>query len=400
MSEPAITEAYIPYGAYWSTPFCRWQGSLSGLHSVELAADVARGFLEQRGISAEAFDGVQLGITVPQRASFYGAAWLAGMLGAPAINGATIAQACATSARLVASAALEVQLGQRACVLNVACDRTSNGPHIYYPDPKAPGGRGRAEDWVWDNFNNDPFAKNAMIETAENVAKEAGISREEQDQVTLACYQQYERSLADDRAFQRRYMVPVTLRRGKKVLGQVEADEGIFPTTAEGLAKLRPVVEGGTVTFGSQTHPADGNAGLVVCDKARADQLSRDPKTPIQLLSYGEARAKKGFMAQAVVPASERAAARAGVKLADFEAIKTHNPFAVNDVYFCQQTGVSPERLNHYGSPLIYGHPQGPTGLRALIELIEELVLAGGGLGLFAGCAAGDTAMAVAIKVG
>ncbi|MHC4078302.1 MAG: thiolase family protein, partial [Planctomycetota bacterium] len=77
-----------------------------------------------------------------------------------------------------------------------------------------------------------------------------------------------------------------------------------------------------------------------------------------------------------------------------------HNPFAVNDVYFCRETDIVPDQLNRFGSPLIYGHPQGPTGMRAIIELIEELAQAGGGYGLFSGCAAGDTAMATVLKVG
>jgi acetyl-CoA acetyltransferase len=81
------------------------------------------------------------------------------------------------------------------------------------------------------------------------------------------------------------------------------------------------------------------------------------------------------------------------------QAIKTHNPFAVNDIYLCREMGVEPEALNNYGSSLIYGHPQGPTGQRLIIELIEELVLRGGGYGLFAGCAAGETSGAVVLKV-
>jgi len=105
-------------------------------------------------------------------------------------------------------------------------------------------------------------------------------------------------------------------------------------------------------------------------------------------------------MPMAVVPAARQALAAAGITLGDCKAIKTHNPFAVNDVYFCRELGLAPERVNCYGSSLVWGHPQAPTGLRSIAEVIEELVLAGGGHGLFSGCAAGDTAMAVVIKVG
>ncbi len=395
----ALERTFIPYGAYWSTPFCRWQGSLGHLHSMKLAAQVTRRFLDQRQIAADSFDGLVLGITIHQRHSFYGAPWLAGMIGAGGVTGPTVAQACATSARMLAAAALEVESGQRQSILAVAGDRTSNGPHVYYPNPKGTGGRGESEDPVWDNFNRDPHAGGAMVETAENLVREAGITRRQQDEITLLRCRQYEAALADDRAFQKRYMLPVELTRGKKVTGVVAADEGIYPTTAEGLAKLRPVLEGGTVTFGAQTHPADGNAGMVVCTERRAAELSRDPAVRIRLLGYGEARVGKGLMPMAVVPAARHALERSGVEVEDCAAIKTHNPFAVNDVYFCRELGVDPENVNRFGSPLVWGHPQAPTGLRAVAELIEELAGGGGGVGLFSGCAAGDTAMAVVLQV-
>ena len=395
----SLEKVHIPYGAYWSTPFSRWQGSLAGRHSMELAAESARTRLADRGIGVAELDGVVLGITVMQRRSFYGAPWLAAMIGAPELSGPTLGQACATSVRVLASAAYEIELGQRACLLTVACDRTSNGPHVYHPDPGGVGGRGQAEDPVWDNFNCDPNTGQAMIQTAENVAKEMGISREEQDAVALQRHEQYQAALADDRAFQRKYLVPVEMRRGRKVTGSLDADEGVFPTTAEGLAKLRPALEGGTVTFGTQTFPADGNAGAVVCDEEKAKRLAPDGSPTIRLLGFGEARVEKARMPKAVAPAARAALASAGVAIGECAAIKTHNPFAVNDVLFCREFDLPTDRVNNYGSPLIWGHPQAPTGLRGVAELIEELTLRGGGVGLFSGCAAGDTAMALVLRV-
>jgi len=395
-------KAFIPYDAYWSTPFCRWQGSFAHLHSIVFAAEICRGAFPARGISPAMFDGLLLGMTVPQKSSFYGAPWLAGMIGATGMTGSIISQACATSARCVAEASEQIELGNKETILVVTCDRTSNGPHIYYPNPLGPGGTGDKEDWVWDNFGYDPWAKNAMIETAENVAKEAGISKEEQDEVALLRSQQYQNALKDNSAFLRRFMVvPVEVKEpsGRKVVATVEGDEGVFPTTAEGLARLRPVLSGGTVTYGTQTYPADGNASIVITTKDNARQLSRDPKVEIQILSYAEARAKRGYMAMAVVPAARKTLAAAGIGIKEIKAIKTHTPFAVNDVYFCREMGLKPENMNNYGCSLVWGHPQGPTGARLIIELIEELVIKGGGYGLFDGCAAGDTAAAVVIKV-
>ena len=186
---------------------------------------------------------------------------------------------------------------------------------------------------------------------------------------------------------------------GRKVIATVAGDEGIYATTQEGLARLRPVKEGGTVTYGTQTHPADGNCGMVLTSRARAQELSRDPAVEVQVVAFGQARAKAGFMAQATVPAARQALSQAGISIGDVKAIKTHNPFAVNDIYLAREFALNLDAFNHYGSSLIFGHPQGPTGMRLIIELVEELVLCGGGYGLFVGCAAGDTAAAIVVHV-
>jgi acetyl-CoA acetyltransferase len=399
----SFQNVYIPYGGYWCTPFVKWQGSFANLHPLTFAADVAKRALAERKIQPSAFDALYLGMTVPAKGSFYGAPWVAALIGAEGITGPTFSQACATSARVIGSAAyqVETEYATRNAILCLTADRTSNGPHMTYPNPNSPGARPDAEDWVWDNFNCDPFARNAMIETAENVAREEEITTQEQHEVMLLRYGQYQDALKDDAAFHRRYMVtPVEVNPwGKKVVATVKDDEGVFPSTAEGLAKLKPVLPNGTVTFGGQTYPADGNAGMIVTTPERADEMSQDSRIKIQVLSFAQGRAKKGFMPAANVPATRRALELAGIGIGDVKAIKTHNPFAVNDVYFSREMGVKKEAMNNYGSSLIWGHPQGPTGMRLIIELIEELVLLGGGYGLFTGCAAGDTAAAVVVKV-
>jgi len=104
-------------------------------------------------------------------------------------------------------------------------------------------------------------------------------------------------------------------------------------------------------------------------------------------------------MAMAIVPAAKKALENAGISITDVSVIKTHNPFAVNDVYFCKEMDINWKDMNNYGSSLIFGHPQAPTMLRIIIELIEELVLKGGGYGLADGCAAGDTGAAMVLEV-
>ncbi len=397
-----MTEIAIPYGAYWSTPFAKWQGSLSRLHSLRFAAHVARHALAKRGIDPAVFDYGALGMTVPQPNCFYGLPWLMAELGATQVAGPTIAQACATSARLVTAVADEIRSGAASVGLAISGDRTSNGPHLYYPDPSGVGGTGAHEDWVLENFARDPWADVAMVQTAENVASQFGISSAEQNDVTLQRYAQYQDALADDRAFQRRYMdLPFDAPDPKfrKTAATLQGDEGVHPTTAAALAALRPVMPGGTVSYGGQTHPADGNAAIVLCSADRAAELSREPGIAIRVVSMGQARAEKAMMPAAPIPAARRALTAAGIEIDAIKVIKSHNPFVVNDIAFARSFGIDVASMNNYGCSLVWGHPQGPTGLRAIIEMIEELVIRGGGYGLFQGCAAGDSAMAVVLKV-
>ncbi len=395
--------SYIPYGAYWSSPFSRWQGSLQHIPSVEFAAHVARVSLKSRGISTDVFDTGVLGMTVPQHSSFYGMPWVAGMLGADHIGGPTISQACATSARVLSVASQEVQSGSASCVLSITTDRLSNGPHMYYPRPMAPGGVGTHEDCVLDNMGLDPFTGGDMLQTAENCASKWNVSTAEQHEVVLRRLEQYGDALADDSAFLKRFMslpFDVPDPRFRKTVTTLNGDEGIFQSTAQGLARLKTVKQGGSITFGGQTHPADGTAGMIVTTQDKAKDLSADKSITIKIVSFGQARVEKSFMPAATVPASMQALERAGIGISDLAAIKSHNPFAVNDIVFARETGADLMSMNNYGSSLIWGHPQGPTGMRAIMELIEELTLLGGGWGLFQGCAAGDTSMAVVIKVG
>ena len=241
-----------------------------------------------------------------------------------------------------------------------------------------------------------------MVQTAENVAAEFDIGTAEQNELVLLRFEQYQASLANDRAFQRRYMIePIELtdRRGR-VKASCSGDEGIRPPDRAAMEALRPTQPDGTVTFATQTHPADGSAGMVITDADQAAAFSQDPAISIRVISFGQHRERTAFMPAAPIGASRKALAAAGIDIGQVAAIKSHNPFAVNDIAFARAFGIPVEKLNNFGCSLIWGHPQAPTGLRAIIELIEELVLNGGGYGLFQGCAAGDTGMATVLKVG
>lgn len=394
-----LTKAYVPYKGYWSSPFCRWQGSLQNENAVGCAAATARKFFELKGIHPMIFDGLVLGTTVPQKQWFFGPPHFASLMGNENISGPLIAQACATSAVSMNYAAMLVEMETNRNVFVATTDRCSNSPNILWPNPAGLGGKPDFESWMVDGFELDPVAGVNAVKTGENVAKEFGVTREESDAMALNRYQKYTDSLANDREFQKHYIIPIEVRISRKKTILVEEDQGITPCTEEGLAKLRPVIPDGILTFGAQTHPADGNAGMIITTKEKAAELSTDQGVTIQLISYGYARAKKAHMAAAVTPSAEMALQNAGIKVKDLGAVKTHNPFTVNDVVMGKLMGIDEKTFNNYGSSLIFGHPQGPTGMRCIIEMIEELVMKGGGYGLFAGCAAGDTAAGMVLKV-
>ena len=396
------TKAYIPYKGYFASPFSRWQGSMQNDNAIELGATTARRWFLEKKIDPAVIDYVFLGTTVAQNHWFCAHNWAAAIItdDQKFVPGLFVNQACSTSTTILNLAAMNLEMGVYDVAYALMADRCSNGPHSTWADPLGPGGQPEREDWNMDNFGGNPKHRAAMVQTAENVAAEVGITKEECDEVVLRRFQQYQDALADGRAFQKKYMFApeVTVTKKKKKL--LEEDEGWTPTTAEGLAKLKPVVPGGCLSFGAQTFPADGNCGIIVTTRDKAKALSADPKTEIQIVSYGFARVKPKFMPAAPIPASELALANAGLKVTDLKAIKTHNPFAVNDLAFAKKTGFDVMKMNNYGSSLIYGHPQGPTIGRAVCEIIEELVQLGGGYGLVTGCAAGDTAAAIILKVG
>src|SRR6266487_1250173 len=344
----SFRDACIPVRLGWSSPFARWQGPLAEVSSLDLAARVTADALASRGLPASEVTGIVLGWTVPQPEIFYGASTVAARIGAPHATGAMLSQACATSAACLEAAALRVEAGLDELSMVITTDRTSNGPVLTYPAPSSPGGAPRQEHWVLDSFRRDPWGGMSMVATAERVV--------------------------------------------------VDGDAGVHPTSAEGLAKLAPVDTGGVVTYGTQTHPADGAAGLVVTTAARARELAGGEGIA-RILGTGIVRVSKGEMPKAPVPAAQAALANAELGFGDVDAVTTHNPFAVNDLWFSGQTGIPLERMNAYGCSLIYGHPQGPTGARLVVELLHTLRLRGGGIGLFTGCAAGDTGAAVVVRV-
>jgi acetyl-CoA C-acetyltransferase len=389
--------ACIPVPLLWTSPFIRWQGSAADASALDVAVQVTRDALAAARFDPAETGQLVFGSTIPQVHSFYAPPWIAARLGMTGIGGPAIAQACATAVACLATAAAATQLTEGETQLVVTADRTSNGPLMVYPRSASMGGAPQTMHWVLDSFAADPWTSESMLYTAECTAADGGFTRQQCDELTLLRFAQYQDALKDDRALQKRYFRPIVIET-RKSKTELAADEGVSDYTPAGLAKLQPAKPGGAITPGTQTHPADGTAGAVVTSRDKALRYANGAPV-VRLLSAAFARAEKGRMPKAPALAAHKALAEAGQRVADLQAITTHNPFAVNDLWLHRETGFPLERMNPLGCSLIYGHPQAPTGLRAIAELAQSLVLAGGGVGLFTGCAAGDMGAAVVLEV-
>jgi len=282
-----------------------------------------------------------------------------------------ISQACATSVAAIHAAASSQQGSATGARLVITTDRTCNGPHLVYPRSAAAGGTPESENWVLDSFERDPVTGESMLSTAERVAAEGSWSKDEFDQVTVRRYEQYEDSLRQDRAFQRKWMVPITVGQGRRAV-TIDAHVGVRPVRSDSARELKAVLPDGVISYASQTHPADGTAGMIVTAEAQARELGADGPFA-RVLASGFARVAPGTMPKAPVPAAIAALDAAGIRLGDVDVIKTHNPFVVNDLWFARELGADVAAMNPYGCSLIYGHPQGPTGARAVVELSMHL---------------------------
>ncbi|HSQ59598.1 MAG TPA: thiolase family protein [Acidobacteriota bacterium] len=310
------------------------------------------------------------------------------------IPGYHVEQACATGLQAVLLAGAEVQAG-RDVVGVVTFDRTSDSPVGVFPERRAHE-RTHALADVWDNFGFDPATGNSMIAAAGKTARKYGLDRREVDACSYRRYEQYFEGR--ESGFLDRVLVPLdVLNVAGRPLGRIDDDLGVRRVTRDGLRAMRELDT--CVTSGGQTHASDGMATLLVTTKERARDLSPRPEIEIEFVGKTEVRTDPSLMPEAPALAVQRLLERLGLALSDVAVLKNHNPFAVNDVVFTKVTGYDWAGLNNNGCPLVWGHPQGPTLTRVLIEALEEAVERGGGYVLVFGCAAGDVGIASLFRV-
>jgi acetyl-CoA acetyltransferase len=385
----------IPYGTWGSSYFPAWQLSpLAEVNIGQFAGESMNRILGKRKVPKNLLDYLIIGSTVPWHWKFWTAPLVSSFLG-HRLPGYHMEQACATGLQAVLLAGAEVQGQSHEMVGVLTFDRTSDSPVGVFPERRAHQRTFALSD-VWDNFGFDPATGKAMLATAGNVARKYKLDRKEVDELAYFRHKQYFDTL--DSGFLNRILFPFEILNVQGgILGQVDSDAGIRQITLESLRTMRELDT--CVTSGTQTHASDGMATLLVATAAKAREISRRPEIDIQIIAKDEVRTNPSMMPEAPVLAVEKLLNRSGFRMQDMAVVKNHNPFAVNDVVFAKRLNYDWKKMNRTGCSLVWGHPQGPTLTRLLIEALEEAVDLGGGYVLLFGCAAGDVGIAAIFKV-
>jgi acetyl-CoA acetyltransferase len=387
--------ARIPYGTWGSSFFPAWQTSpLAEVNIGQFAGEAMGRILGLRRVPQNRLDYLVIGSTIPWHWKFWTAPLVASCMGMR-IPGFHVEQACATGLQAVLVAGAQVESGAHDVVGVLTFDRTSDSPVGVFPERRSYE-RTQALGDVWDNFGFDPATGKAMIATAGLAARKHRIDRREVDEITLCRYEQY--FTAKESGFLDRVLVPLeVLNLQGRSMGVVDDDLGVRKVTAGALGAMRELDT--CVTAGTQTHASDGMACLLVTTAEKARELSPRPEIEISLVAKIERRTAPSLMPEAPALAVAALLQRTGLSMDDMAVVKNHNPFAVNDSIFCKVIGYDWRRMNTTGCSLVWGHPQGPTLTRSLIEGLEEAVSLGGGYVLLFGCAAGDVGIAAVFEV-
>lgn len=399
-------KAFIPYGTWGGSWFPAWHTSaLAEVDIARFAAEAMPYVLSKKRVPISQLDYLVTGSTIPWLYKFWGSTYLSHSFGRR-LPGFHLEQACATGLQVVVKAAAQVQSGSHSVIGVLAFDKTSNSPAGVFPNQ---GTYRRTEviSDIWDNFGYDPSTgqsgfrqargETSMIACAGRTARKYKIDFNEVAELSLWRYQQYfdakKSGVLDN------FLFPMTILdvRGQK-LGIVDDDYGVRKYTSLDQFKAERQLDT-CVTAGGQTHASDGMFTIIVTTEEKMRELSLRPEISIQLIASNEYRTEAGYMPEAPGFAVKQLLERTGLTMSDMTAVYDHNPFAVNDVVFAKLLEYDWHKMNDTGCPMIYGHPQGPTLVRVIVEALERAVTRGGGYALIFGCAAGDVGISAIFKV-
>jgi acetyl-CoA C-acetyltransferase len=373
-------------------------GGLAGIPARDLGATVIKALLEKTGIKPEQVDEVILGQVLTAGAGQNPARQAVIAAGLPhAVPALTINKVCGSGLKAVHLAYQAVACGDAEIVIAGGQESMSLSPHVL---PKSRDGQ-KMGDWqlkdsmivdgLWDAFNQIH-----MGNTAENVAKKYGFSREAQDSFAADSQRKAGAALAENRFAGEIVPVLVPQRKGDPIA--FDRDEFPKPsTTAEGLAKLRPAFDkAGTVTAGNASGLNDGAAAVVVMKESKAKALGLAPIA--RIVAFASAGVDPAIMGTGPIPASTKCLQKAGWTVADLDRIEANEAFAAQAMSVNQDMGWDLSKVNVNGGAIAIGHPIGASGARVLVSLLHELKRSGGKRGLATLCIGGGMGVALAVE--
>ena len=382
------------------TPVGSFGGQFKDVTATELGARAVRAALERAGIAGEDVEEVLLGCVLtaglgqnPARQASIGA-------GIPKeVPATTINMVCGSGLKAVAIASQMIRAGDVEVVVAGGMENMTRAAYLL-PSGRFGARMGDAQlidsmvhDGLWDAFNDIH-----MGITAENLADQYAISREEQDEFAAGSQQKAERAVADGIFDDEIVPIEVPVKGGTRT---VSADEHPRAgTTAEALAKLRTAFrrDGGTVTAGNASGVNDGAAAIVVMSASQAAE--RGLRTFGTVESYASVGVEPKIMGIGPVPAVRKALARAGLQLGDIDLFELNEAFAAQSLAVLRELDIDPERINPHGGAIALGHPIGASGGRILVTLLHEMRRRNAGRGVAALCVGGGQGQAAIIRNG
>lgn len=391
-----MREAVIASAA--RTPVGNFNGGLASVHAADLAATAIRAALARAGVPAEQVDDVLIGNVLAAGLGQNVARQAALRAGIPdGVPATAINQLCGSGLRTVAMAAQQVALGDADIVVAGGTENMTAAPYLL---EQARNGYRMGHGQLKDSMILDglwcAMSDVHMGVTAENIATEFEISRQDQDEFSAESQQRAGRAIRDHKFDDEIVGVSVAQRRGDPVW--VAHDEFPRPSTqADGLAKLRPAFDrAGSVTAGNASGINDGAAATVVMSREKAEELGVTPLATIK--SWATAGVPPRIMGMGPVKAVPLALAKAGLTLDDIDLIELNEAFAAQSLGVIRALGIDTDKTNVNGGAIALGHPIGASGTRVLTTLLYEMQRRGSRYGLASLCIGGGQGIAMVVE--
>lgn len=371
------SNAYLVSGL--RTPVGKFGGALSSIRPDDLAATAIKAVVEDAGIDPAAVDEVIFGNANGAGEENRNVARMAWLLAdfPDSVPGLTVNRLCASGLSSIALASAMVKAGEADVVVAGGVESMSRAPWVMEKPKKAFSGPGEVFDTsIGWRFVNPAFAAQdkitySMPETAEEVARWKNISREDSD--AFAVQSQARALAATEKGLFADEIIPITVpqRKGDDIV--VTRDEGIRPgTTMEVLAKLRPVVAGGSVvTAGNASALNDGASAILVCSEAAVEKFGLTARA--RIVGSATAGVAPHIMGIGPVPATQKLVERIGWSVDDFDAIELNEAFAPQSLACIRDLGLDQEKVNAWGGAIALGHPLGSSGCRITVTLLNRM---------------------------